>query len=337
MCTAISLKSKYHYFGRNLDLDRGYDERVVITPEFFPLKFINQEAIETHYSMIGMACVAKDYPLYFEATNSVGLSAAGLNFPGNAVYNNYAEDKINIASYEFIPFILSQCSDVSEAEFLLRKINITADAFSCKLKPTPLHWIIADADRSITVEPLAKELKIYDNPFGVLTNNPTFDFHIQNINNYMHLSEGAAFNRLSKNLEFNNYSLGMGALGLPGDYSSVSRFVRGVFIKVKSKCGKFENESVCQFFHILDGVSMPYGCVLTEKGEYEFTRYSSCCNTKKGIYYYKTYNCFLPFAVDMNSFNLKSDKLIEICFEDEFIVRKSLEKDNSSLYNYKKE
>ncbi len=337
MCTAVSFKTKDHYFGRNLDLERGYNERVTITPESFVLKFRNQTVIETHYSMIGMACIADCYPLYFEATNSAGLSIAGLNFPGNAVYNDYAADKINIASYEFIPFILAQCSDVTEAESLLHRINVTSDAFSEKLQPTPLHWIIADADRSITVEPLISGLKIYDNPFGILTNNPTFDFHVQNINNYMHLSEGAASDSLSKNFELSNYSLGMGALGLPGDYSSASRFVRGVFIKEKSKCGESESESVCQFFHILDGVAMPYGCVLTEKGEYEFTRYSSCCNTEKGIYYYKTYNCFLPFAVDMNSFNLKSDKLIEISFEDEFIASKSLEKDYSSLYNYKKE
>ncbi|MBQ6935180.1 MAG: linear amide C-N hydrolase, partial [Clostridia bacterium] len=150
-----------------------------------------------------------------------------------------------------------------------------------------------------------------ENPVGVLTNNPTFDFHLMNLNNYMTLSEAVAENKFSKNIEFNNYSLGLGALGLPGDFSSASRFVKATFVKYKSKSGSSEKESVNQFFHILDSVSMPKGCVLVRDGEYEYTRYSCCCNADKGIYYFKTYDEFNIEQVKLNSYNLNSSTLFE--------------------------
>ena len=115
---------------------------------------------------------------------------------------------------------------------------------------SPLHWIISDRHASITVESVKDGLKIYDNPYGVLTNNPTFDWHLVNVNNYMGLSEANPENKLSDSHSFNTYSLGMGAFGLPGDYSSVSRFIRAVFVKEKSPSFESEKEASSHFFHI---------------------------------------------------------------------------------------
>jgi choloylglycine hydrolase len=120
----------------------------------------------------------------------------------------------------------------------------------------------------------------------------------------MGLHEGAGENKISVRNSFDNYSLGMGAIGLPGDYSSASRFVRAVFIKEKSPCFESEKECVSHFFHILGSVAMPKGCVLTRDGQCEYTRYSSCCNTDKGIYYYTTYSNMNITAVDMHSTNI---------------------------------
>ena len=174
---------------------------------------------------------------------------------------------------------------------------------------SPLHWIISDKEKSITVESVKDGLKIYSNPYGVLTNNPTFDYHLMNINNYMGLHEGIAENRISEEKLFDNYSLGLGAVGLPGDYSSASRFVRAVFIKEKSPCFESEREAVSHFFHILGGVAMPKGCVMTKDGQWEYTRYSSCCNTDKGIYYYTTYEDSSVTAIDMHSADLDDTEL----------------------------
>ena len=138
---------------------------------------------------------------------------------------------------------------------------------------------------------------------------------MMNINNYMNLHEGMGENRLSERQNLSSYSLGMGALGLPGDYSSASRFVRAVFIKEKSPCLESERENVSHFFHILGGVAMPKGCVMTKDGEYEYTRYSCCCNADKGIYYYNTYDNIGITAVDMHGYDLEGSEVYRLDLE----------------------
>ncbi len=304
MCTAISFVSKDFYFGRNLDLEYCYDESVTITPRNYKFRFC-----DIHYAMIGMAYVQEGYPLYYDAVNECGLGVAGLNFPGNAFYLLHDESKENIAPFEFIPWVLSQCKTVDEAKELLNETNLADIDFSEKLKATPLHWLIADRYKSIVVEPLKSGLKIHDNPTGVLTNNPPFDMQMQNLNNYMNLSAYPARNTFSDKLDLKEYSRGMGAMGLPGDLSSLSRFVKAVFTKTNSVSGESEEEAVSQFFHILYSVYQQRGCVrLGDK--YEITQYSSCCNGDKGIYYYTTYENSSITAVDMNRENLDTTELI---------------------------
>lgn len=312
MCTAITYKTKDFYFGRNLDVERSYNERVVITPRNFEIKMRCVTALKTHYAIIGMATVINNFPLYFDATNEKGLSMAGLNFPDNADYKPFHEKLNNITPFEFIPYILGKCKNIYEALEEVNKINLVNMDFSENLPLSPLHFIISDRAKSLTVESVKDGLKIYENPVGVLTNNPTFDYHLMNLNNYMTLNEGKCENKFSDELKFNNYSLGLGALGLPGDFSSPSRFIKATFVKYKSKLGSSEKESVNQFFHILNSVAMPKGCVLVRDGEYEYTRYSSCCNVDKGIYYYKTYDDFNIKKIDMNSFDFNTNELYEM-------------------------
>lgn len=313
MCTAITYTTKYNYFGRNLDLEYSFNLSITITPRNYPFHFRKVGSLTQHYAIIGMAMVADGFPLYFDATNEKGLSMAGLSFPDNAQYQPYAPGKENVPPFELIPWLLGQCATVTEVEKLLAKVNILNVDFSDQLPLTPVHWLIADGERSITVEAVESGLKIYDNPVGVLTNNPTFDYHLFNLNNYMQLSTGAPANNFAGQnpLKLNTYSRGMGALGLPGDASSLSRFVRAAFIKLNSVAGSSEAESVSQFFHILKAVEMPKGSVRLGKDLYEITLYSSCCNTTQGIYYYTTYENSHISAVNMHKENLEGSTLIE--------------------------
>ena len=310
MCTAITYNTKDHYFGRNLDLEFSYNETVTITPRNYPFKFRKVDDINKHYAIIGMAYVSDNYPLYYDAINEKGLGMAGLNFPNNADYKEEKEDKNNIAPFEFIPYILSQCSNVEEARKLLSKINITKINFSEQLEASPLHWIISDKEFSITVESVKDGLKIYDNPVGVLTNNPTFDMQMFNLNNYMNLSTEEPVNNFSKKLNLDIYSRGMGAIGLPGDLSSASRFVKATFTKMNSISGDSESESISQFFQILGSVNQQRGCVHMGENKYEITIYSSCCNMDKGIYYYTTYENSQITKIDMFKENLDGKELI---------------------------
>lgn len=309
MCTAISFQSKDHYFGRTLDVECYYGEKVIVTPRKYPFNFRLEKSIENHYAIIGMGIVADSYPLYFDATNEKGLSMAGLRFPETANYEEPVEDKHNIGVFELIPWVLSNCASVDEAKDLLHKTNIVAMDFNEDYHCAPLHWMISDRDYSITVECVDEGLKIYYNPVHVLTNNPEFPVQMFNLNNYMSLTREEPETRFAEGFDFYKYSRGMGALGLPGDLSSMSRFVRASYTRLNSLCGESESESISQFFHILDSVSQTRGCVRVEDF-FETTAYSSCCNTDKGIYYYKTYeNCQLS-AVDMHRENLDRDGLV---------------------------
>ena len=250
MCTAITYYTNNHYFGRNLDLEYSYKETVTITPRNYKFKFRKVKELDNHYAIIGMAYISNDYPLYYDAINEKGLGMAGLNFPNNANYKEEQENMNNIAPFEFIPYVLSQCSNIEEVKKLLKNTNIALINFSEQLPASPLHWIIADKETSITVESVKDGLKIYDNPVGVLTNNPTFDIQMFNLNNYMNLSTEQPINKFSKKLNLETYSRGMGGIGLPGDLSSASRFVKATFTKMNSISGNSESESISQFFHI---------------------------------------------------------------------------------------
>jgi choloylglycine hydrolase len=291
-------------------LEFSYDEAVTVTPRNYPFAFRSGGRLASHYAMIGVAYVVDNFPLYYDATNEKGLSMAGLNFPGEADYKQPVCGKDNIAPFEFIPWVLGQCADLGQARTLLERLNIVEMPFNDQLPLTPLHWIIADREGALTVECVREGLRVYDNPVGILTNSPPFDFQMWNLSNYMSLSrDSTPVNRFCPQLELKPYSRGMGAIGLPGDLSSASRFVRAAFTRMNSVSGDSEAESVNQFFHILGSVMQQRGCCLMEDGKYEFTIYSSCCNTDRGIYYYVTYDNSQLTAVDMHREDLDASTL----------------------------
>lgn len=308
MCTAISFFTKDHYFGRNLDLEVSYGEQVVISPRNFPFNFRNMGEIKSHYAIIGMATVVAGVPLFYDATNEVGLSMAGLNFPDNCFYPEMTEGKDNIPPFEFIPWILSQCKTVAEAKVLLAKINLVNESFSPQFPLATLHWMISDREATIVVESVKDGLKIYDNPVGVMTNNPPFDKQLFNLNNYRNVSPKATPILFAEGLELEEYSRGMGGIGLPGDLSSASRFVKATFTKLNSICADDERSSISQFMHILQSVCQQRGCCRLGDDN-EITIYSSCVNVDKGIYYYTTYDNSRVCAVDMHKENLDGSQL----------------------------
>lgn len=188
-------------------------------------------------------------------------------------------------------------------------MNLVKTPYNEQLPAASLHWIIADKSGCITVESVKEGLKVYENPVGILTNNPAFDKQMFNLNNYMFLSPKQPVNMFSKELDLKTYSRGMGALGLPGDLSSMSRFVRVAFTKMNAKSKSSEKESVNQFFHILGSVEQQRGCCEVTEEKYEITIYTSCWNAQKGIYYYTTYGRRQITAVNMHKINLDGQQL----------------------------
>lgn len=309
MCTALSLTTRDHYFGRTLDLECTIGESIVIVPRRFPFSFRHLPTITDHFAIIGTAAVRDNQPLYYDAMNEAGLAIAGLNFPGFAHYHPFSDEHENIASFELIPWLLVQCSTVREATVLLEKANICNTPFSKELPPSPLHWMISDKECSIVVEPMESGLRIHDNPAGVMTNSPPFDYHMTRLRDFIGLSPDTPQNSFAPELALTPYSRGMGAMGLPGDWSSSSRFIRAAYLRAHCVCDDTEEESVSQFFHILDAVSHVRGSVRVN-GQQEITQYTSCCSTQKGVYYYTTYENRAMTAVDMRRENLDGSDLI---------------------------
>lgn len=314
MCTAATYKTKDIYFGRNLDYEFSYGEETVITPRNFPFEFREAGTINSHYAIIGVAYVDNNYPLYYDAINEKGLGVAGLNFVGNAVYNDHVEGKDNIAQFEFLPWILSQCTTVAEAHNLLTKMNFRNLSFSAQLPASELHWIIYDGTDCIIVESTSAGLQIYNNPVGVLTNNPPFDKQLLQLSNYQHLSAKSPANLLAPSIDFPTYSRGMGAIGLPGDLSSESRFAKVAFTKLNSLSESDEMSSVSQFFHILHSVDQARGCTDLGDSKYEITIYSDCYNLNQGVFYYTSYDNHQITSIDMKKTSLDSTELVRFPF-----------------------
>ena len=226
MCTAAAYRTKDFYFGRNLDYERSFGESVTVTPRKYPFAFRNGENWTEHYAMIGMAHVQDGYPLYYDAVNEKGLAIAGLNFVGSAVYHAPVQGKDNVAQFELIPWLLGRCATAAEARAALEKLNLTDEPFCPGMPASQLHWMLADRETCLVIESTADGLHVYENPARVLTNNPPFPMQLFQLNNYARLSPDGPEFRFAKEMPFWEYSRGMGAMGLPGDLSSQSRFVR---------------------------------------------------------------------------------------------------------------
>lgn len=320
MCTAASFKNKNTYFGRTLDYEFSYGEKVTITPRNYPFEFRHLGLNNNHYAIIGMAHIHNDYPMYYDAMNEYGLGMAGLNFVGNAKYNEVIEGKENVAQFEFISFILSTCKNVLEAKNKIKEINLVKTPYNEYYPAAKLHWILRDINDCIVVEAMEDGIHIYDNKTGSLTNNPPFNYQLENLKNYVSLNNDEPNTSFSFNEAF--YSRGMGSVGLPGDLTSQGRFVRVAYTAHFSVASPDENSSVNQFFHILESVWQTRGlCKINDK--YEITIYASCMNLNEGIYYYKTYDNPQISAVYLKHENLNSSKLISYDLAKESIFKQN--------------
>ena len=305
MCTAIRFQSKDLYFGRTLDLEYTYHEKVTITPRNFPIQLRNAPPMLHHNAFIGIATLANGFPLYYDGINEHGLFVSGLHFPGNAAYSKPKSDGVNVAHFELIPWILGSFQTVEEVQRECQKLTVTDAAFSEEYPVSELHWLVGDKNSSIVIEATKEGLNVCCNPADVLTNNPSLPYQLDNLRKYPNLS--------NKEYESNDSwltldSRGTGSTGLPGALTSKDRFVRAFFTKEHSVCKDSESASVSQVFHILGSVSVTQGSILAGN-QYVKTEYSACCNASKGIYYYTTYENSQITGVRLRGHDLDAKEL----------------------------
>ncbi len=310
MCTAISFVSKNHYFGRNLDLNYDLPLNVVIVPRNYPISFKACEKIEKHYALYGIGRIKDNYPFFFDVVNEEGLSFAGLNFPGFAYFGEKKREKQNLAPYELPLYLLSKYKTIKEVRIALKGIYLANLPFSKDLPVATLHFIRADKDDCIVIEQTKEGRKVYDNPYRVLTNNPPFEYHRYNINNYRNLTNQEPINRFSDKLPLSAYGKARGAIGLPGDSSPSSRFVKEAFLLQNTVKYKEEEKNISTAFHLLNSVSTLIGESQRQDGSYEYTIYSSIYSLDEKKLYIKTYENSTLQKYSLEKENLDGKELI---------------------------
>lgn len=315
MCTGICFTDTANnlYFGRNLDWSSAFGERILVMPKGYSLDFSFLGSTLAQHSAIGMGIAHEGYPLFFDCANDAGLAIAGLNFPGYAHYEAApVEGKTNIAAYEFPEWVAALFSSVDEVQEALQSTAIVAKPVSDALGVSLLHWIISDKTRSITVEYTPSGMHVYDNPVDTLANQPAFDFHMENLRNYLSADNEFPKPAHWRRAELSPYGAGSSMRGIPGDFYSPSRFVKAAFLNAHYPAKNTEPENIARMFHILGNVSMVEGAAQMADGSYEKTLYTSCFSARTGNYYYSTYeNPAIRYACLADFANAGAHALIE--------------------------
>ena len=197
-----------------------------------------------------------------DGLNEKGLSAAIFYFPGYAKYQEVKETDIakTIAPWEVPTYLLGNCANVEEAVQAVRNVRVGEAVQKEMGYVPPCHCIINDASgRCVVLEYVGGELKIHDNPLGVITNSPTFDWHVTNLRNYVNLTVNNVPPVDIAGIDLHGFGQGSGMLGLPGDFTPPSRFIRAVAFSQSALPVATAHEGVLQAFHILNQFDIPKG------------------------------------------------------------------------------
>lgn len=315
MCTGVRFSdvNGNMYFGRNLDWSVGYGQRVVVTPRGYKYKSAFLGEMANSPAVIGMGIVAENTPLYFDCANEHGLAVAGLNFPGYASYAASAvEGKTNIAAYEFPLWVALNFKTVDEAEKALKDVVIVAKPISEQYPVSELHWLVGDSKRSIVVEYTVNGMEIFENDVDILTNQPGYGWHKENLRNYMNL-----FPVMPKEIKWAKATMkafGSGSLmrGLPGGFYSTDRFIRVAYLNTHYPVQSDETSNVSRLFHTLAGVAMIDGGAAMADGKFEKTVYTGGYSTATHTYYYNTYEDPAIQSVALKDQKLDSTEIIVV-------------------------
>lgn len=314
MCTGIRFNDDKGnmYFGRNLDWSVGYGQKIVVTPKGYRYDSAFNGTQSPKHAVIGMGIIEENTPLYFDCANEAGLAIAGLNFPGYAEYEpDQKEGKTNVAAYEFPLWVAMNFTTVDEAEKALKDVAIVARPINDKYPVSLLHWIIGDKDRSIVVEYTKNGLEIFKNDVDVLTNQPGYGWHQENLRNYMNLASPEPKRVKWGKAEMTAFGSGSLMRGLPGDYYSPSRFVRVAYLNTHYPVKSTEEENVSRLFHTLAGVAMIDGAAAMGSGDFEKTVYTGGFSAATNTYYWNTYEDPAIKKAALSDYDLNAADLIE--------------------------
>lgn len=316
-CTSFRIKTTDGavIFVRTMEFGVDLHSTVAVVPQNH--KFVGTapegksgKSWKTKYAFIGPNAV-NDNNFIMDGMNEKGLSAALLYLPGYAKYQEVKPDQYDttIAPEELCTWILSRFSTIEEVKSGIDQVKVAA--IKNKLGfISPLHYVVHDVDGNcLVIEYLRDGVKLYDNPLGVMTNSPPLDWHLINLRNYVNLKAQNVSKEKLGNLTLFPIGQGSGLLGLPGDYTPPSRFVRIAFLAQNAAPVKTAEEGVNLGFHLMNNIDIALGTVRQKHGEkvdLEMTQYVTLYDLKNGRLYYRTYTNHDIRVVDMTKLDLTS-------------------------------
>ncbi|KLA25317.1 choloylglycine hydrolase family protein [Bacillus cereus] len=313
MCTSLTLQTKngQHLFARTMDFTLDLNQEVIVIPRHYQWNNITGEIINTKHATVGMGINHQGRIIMADGVNEAGMTCATLYFPGFATYSqSVGDNKTNLAPFDFVTWSLTQFNSVKELKESVDSLTFLDIPLPDLGLTPPLHWILADKwGDCIVLEPTNEGLKMYDNPLGVMTNSPEFNWHLQNLRQYIGLKSQPFAPTEWSNLSLSAFGQGSGSMGLPGDFTPPSRFVRAAYGKQNIQGIDSEEEGVTALFHILSNCEVPKGGVITEEGALDNTIYTSVMCMESGTYYYHTYDCRQIIAIHLFHENLDTDEI----------------------------
>ena len=322
-CTGITLKSKDGAViaARTIEwAESVMNNMYVVVPRNQELQSLTPSGMDgvtfkAKHGFIGLAVEQKEFMV--EGINEKGLSAGLFYFPNYGKYQPYDETKKDqcLADFQVVSYVLAECSNIDEVKEALSKVRI----INIDPRSSTVHWRFTEpSGRQVVLEIVDEVMHFYENPLGVLTNSPGIEWHWTNLNNYINLQPGNAPEHSFGPLDMKNLGHGSGLLGLPGDFTPPSRFVRAAFFQLTAPQQPTARESVVQAFHLLNNFDIPTGTELPwGKASVELpsaTQFTVASDTHNRMLYYRTmYNsnirCIDLATIDFDQVKYHSEPL----------------------------
>lgn len=296
MCTAFTLRSRQGetFFGRNMDFSYDIQPHLYIIPKNYEWdNSLNMEKIHDVYSFIGIGQELDGDHGLFDGVNEMGFAAAALYFAGYAQYDTWqaSGDREQIASIDFLHYILGRCTDIGNLRQLLKNLSIVGLEDPVTKTVAPLHWMAVDRrGECVVIEQTERGMEVIANSIGVMANSPDYQWHKTNLRNYMDATPYQSEEAIWGDVRLTPFGQAGGTQTLPGGYTSPERFVRTAYLKSFIPTPQSRMEAVVSCFHIMESVTIPKGAVVTSRNTYDYTKYTAFINTATCEYFFKTYD-----------------------------------------------
>ena len=320
--------------GRSMEFGINLDSKLMVVPVGYELAIRSPDfkVLKTFKAKVGFVGLSTlGFDISTDGINEAGLSANALFIPGFVKYPAF-DPKANqpVDNLNLVNWILSSFKTVAEVREALPSVNVFTAAVP-QLGDQPLHWSIRDAQgASIVVEYVDGKLNIHDNPLGVLTNSPNFDWHMTNLRNYSNLTSVNVDGFKLGSVQIDPIGQGSGLMGLPGDYTPPSRFVRVTALAYTALQPKTTDESINLAFHILNAVDIPKGAVAArtpaQNGqpasvEYDYTQWVTVYDLNQRVAFYRTYGDLNIKKLDLKKTNFTGDKITYIPLSNKLVTQ----------------